>query len=176
MLGRYGNLFCTEILGNGSSIISISERLSIILYLLAKKISKRFPYLNTDIQGDFIMEIIILVILLGGAIVWFSTKEKKSDTDTPVAPYKVEPNLTTKADGIGHESVLDVNKDGKVDVKDAVAAVKKTKAKAKTVANEVVTEVKTVAKKTAVKAKKVEETVVAEVKKVTARKPKAPKA
>lgn len=146
------------------------------MYLLAKKISKRFPYLNTHIQGDFIMEIIILVILLGGVILWFSTKDKQSDSDTPIAPYKVEPTLTTKADGIGHESILDVNKDGKVDMKDAVEVVKKTKAKAKTVANEVVAEVKTVAKKTAAKAKKVEETAVAEVKKVTAKKPKAPKA
>jgi len=127
------------------------------------------------------MEIIILVIFAGAVLWWFSSQDKKSDSgshplDGPTAPYKVEPTLTTKADGIGHESVLDVNKDGKVDMKDAVEAVKKTKAKAKTVANEVVTEVKTVAKKTAAKAKKVEETAVAEVKKVTARKPKAPKA
>jgi hypothetical protein len=132
------------------------------MYLLAKKISKRFSYLNTDIQGDFIMEIIILVILLGGVILWFSTKDNKSESDTPIAPYKVEPTLTTKVDGIGHESasveksILDVNEDGKVDMKDAVEAVNKTRAKAKKVADEVVTEVKAVAKKTAAKAKKVE--------------------
>jgi len=126
------------------------------------------------------MEIIILVIFAGAVLWWFSTQDKKSGSDTPVAPYKVEPTLTTKVDGIGHESVLDVNKDGKVDMKDAVEAVKKTKAKTKKVAEEVTAEVKTVAKKTAAKAKKVEETAVAEVKevakKVTTRKPKAPKA
>ena len=154
------------------------------MYLLAKKISKRFPYLNTDIQGDFIMEIIILVILAGGAILWFSTKDKKSDSgshplDGPTAPYKVEPTLTTKADGIGHESapaeksILDINQDGKVDMKDAVEAVVTS---VPVGAGGTMTTTSAVAKKTAAKAKKVEETAVAEVKKVTAKKPKAPKA
>jgi heme/copper-type cytochrome/quinol oxidase subunit 1 len=112
------------------------------------------------------MEIIIGIAILA-AIVWVAynhfNKESagSNPSDGPTAPYKVEPNLTTKADGIGHESIpakksaLDVNQDGKVDIKDAVEAVKKTKAKAKKVADEVVTEVKTVAKKTVTKVKAV---------------------
>ncbi len=68
------------------------------------------------------------------------------------APYKIEPpTTTTKADGIGHESVpiqpvisnvLDVNGDGKVNLEDAKEAVKKTKKKVKEVKEEVVEKVK----------------------------------
>ena len=79
--------------------------------------------------------------------------------DAPTqAPYKVEPQMTTKPDGIGHEStpiqptisnVLDVNKDGKVDVEDVKEVVKKTKTKAKKVVAEVAEKVKKPKKKKA---------------------------
>jgi hypothetical protein len=112
------------------------------------------------------MEIILIILVIGG--LWYAykiTTETKKDADlSDAAPYKVEPNITTKPDGIGHESVpvqptisnvLDVNGDGKVNIEDAKEVVKKTKAKAKKVADEVVTEVKTVAKKTTAKVKAV---------------------
>ena len=83
--------------------------------------------------------------------------QESSDGSHPLdaatqAPYKVEPQKsTTKADGIGHESipvqptisnVLDVNGDGKVNLEDAKEAVKKTKKKVKEVAEEVTEKVK----------------------------------
>jgi hypothetical protein len=80
--------------------------------------------------------------------------QEKTDGSHPLdaatkAPYKIE--TTTKADGIGHESipvqpvisnVLDVNGDGKVNLEDAKEAVKKTAKKAKAVKEKVVDEVK----------------------------------
>lgn len=96
------------------------------------------------------MEILVIVIALG-AILYVGYKKldkTKQDGSHPLdgpsqAPYKLEPTSTTKVDGIGHESVpvqptisnvLDVNKDGKVDIEDAKEAVKKTKKKVKEVA------------------------------------------
>jgi flagellar basal body-associated protein FliL len=110
------------------------------------------------------MEIVIIVVLAVAVIGWFLWKDRKYEesgshpldgaTKAPEPwPFPTSrPNeTTTKPDGIGHESipvmptltnVLDVNKDGKVDVKDALAAadvvVEKTtkaakKAKAKVV-------------------------------------------
>lgn len=96
------------------------------------------------------MEIIIIVAL--AVIVYVGYKvlnTDKTDSAHPSdaatqAPYKVEITHTTKVDGIGHESVpaksvLDVNGDGKVNLEDAKAAVKKTKKQVKEVV-EVVTE------------------------------------
>jgi hypothetical protein len=104
------------------------------------------------------MEIIIAIVALA-VIVYVGYKilsKENTDGSHPLdaatkAPYKVEPPLTTKADGIGHESipvqptisnVLDVNGDGKVNLKDAKEAVKKTKKKVKEVKEEVVEKVK----------------------------------
>jgi hypothetical protein len=105
------------------------------------------------------MEIIIALIALA-IIVYVGYKvlnQESSDGSHPLdaatqAPYKVEPQKsTTKADGIGHESipvqptisnVLDVNGDGKVNLEDAKEAVKKTKKKVKEVAEEVTEKVK----------------------------------
>lgn len=102
------------------------------------------------------MELIILLALVVGAIGWFIWNERQHDK-----------NGTHPLDSVTKPNVLDVNKDGKVDIKDAVAAVEVVKE-----------EVKTVAKKTATKAKKaaveVEAKVDAVVKKAkTPRKPKA---
>lgn len=108
---------------------------------------------------------IILVIVAGAAIVYVGYRmlnASKSDGSHPLdaatqAPYKIEPK-TTVPDGIGHESitvqpvisnVLDVNKDGKVDIEDVKEVVKKTKTKAKKVAAEVTEKVKKVKKKKA---------------------------
>lgn len=104
------------------------------------------------------MEIIVAIVALA-IIVYVGYKvlnQEKEDGRHPLdaatqAPYKVETPLTTKADGIGHEStpvqptisnVLDVNGDGKVNLEDAKEAVKKTAKKAKAVKEKVVEEVK----------------------------------
>lgn len=110
------------------------------------------------------MEIIIAIVALA-IIVYVGYKvlnAEKADGSHPLdaatqAPYKLEPQQpTTKADGIGHESIpvqptisnlLDVNGDGKVNVEDAKEAVKKTVKKAKAV----VAAKKPVGKKPAVK-------------------------
>jgi hypothetical protein len=112
------------------------------------------------------MELLVIVAIAVAAIAWFLWKDRQfeqSDSHPLDGPTKApEPwpfptsrppegeAKTTKPDGVGHESipvmptltaVLDVNKDGRVDIKDAVAAkdlvaaetkkaVKKTKAKA----------------------------------------------
>lgn len=105
------------------------------------------------------MELIIAIALLAAMVyVGYRILNKENEDgshplDTAThAPYKVEPpTVTTKPDGIGHESVpiqpvisnvLDVNKDGKVDLEDAKEAVKKAKKKAKEVTDEVVEKVK----------------------------------
>lgn len=96
------------------------------------------------------MEILVIIVALGAILyVGYKKLDKtrengKHPLDGPTqAPYKLEPTTTTKIDGIGHESVpvqptisniLDVNKDGKVNVEDAKEAVKKTKKKVKEVA------------------------------------------
>ena len=129
------------------------------------------------------MELLIIVAIAVAVIAWFLWKERKFEesgshpldgpTKAPEAwpfPTSRPEGTTTKPDGIGHESipvmpaltaVLDVNKDGKVDLKDAVAAaevvaektkkaVKKTKAKAA----KVVEETKKAVKKTKTKKSK----------------------
>lgn len=82
------------------------------------------------------MELIIIIAALIGAFWWLTVREKALE-DSGHHPLdgnvtRKEPDLTTKPDGIGHESMtvapilvqaLDVNKDGKVDTKDAKAAV-----------------------------------------------------
>ena len=111
------------------------------------------------------MDLIILLVIAVGVIGWFIWSERRHDKSgshpldsvtTPSTPST--PTLTTTT-----TSVLDVNNDGKVDIKDAVAAVEVVKE-----------EVKTVAKKATTKAKKVVVEVEAAVKKAkTPRKPKA---
>lgn len=101
------------------------------------------------------MELIILLAVVVAGIGWFIWNERQQ-----------EKSGSHPLEGATKNAVLDVNKDGKVDIKDAVAAVEVVKE-----------EVKTVAKKTATKAKKaavkVEEKVEAVVKKAKApRKPK----
>jgi hypothetical protein len=78
------------------------------------------------------MELIILVALLVFVFWWLASNEKHAEESGrhPLdGATRKEPDLTTVSDGIGHESVpavmqaLDINKDGKVDAKDAQAAV-----------------------------------------------------
>jgi len=78
------------------------------------------------------MELIIIIAALIGAAWWITAREKvleESNRHPLDGVTRKEPNLTTEPDGIGHEAapallqVLDVNKDGKVDTKDALAAV-----------------------------------------------------
>ena len=109
------------------------------------------------------MEILVIIIAVG-AILYVGYKKldkTKEDGSHPLdgptqAPYKLEPAVTTKVDGIGHESVpvqptisniLDVNKDGKVDIEDAKEAVTKTKKKVKEVAAKATEKVKQIKKK-----------------------------
>jgi hypothetical protein len=98
------------------------------------------------------MEFVILLAVAVGVVGWFIWKDRKHEES---GNHPLE--AATK------NAVLDVNKDGKVDIKDAVAVVE--------VAAE---EVKTVAKKTAKKVKDtavaVEKDVVAKVKKPRAKK------
>lgn len=92
------------------------------------------------------MELIIIIAALIGAFWWITTAEKKFEEsgrhplDGNVT--RKEPDLTTVPDGIGHQSIpvapvltqaLDINKDGKVNAQDAIAAVDATVAKAKAV-------------------------------------------
>lgn len=131
------------------------------------------------------MELLVIVAIAVAVIAWFLWKDRKFEesgshpldgaTKAPEAwPFPTSrpaegEQKTTKPDGIGHETipvmptltnVLDVNKDGKVDVKDAVEAVKKAKEKTKKAAKktkakavEAVAEVKKAVKKTAKKSK-----------------------
>jgi hypothetical protein len=132
------------------------------------------------------MEIVIIVAIAVAAIGWFVWKDRKFEesgshpldgaTKTPEPwpfptsrPTEGEQKIT-KPDGLGHESipvmptltnVLDVNKDGKVDVKDAVAAAdvvvaktKKAAKQAKAKAVEVKEKAKKAVKKTAAKTTK----------------------
>lgn len=98
------------------------------------------------------MELVILLLVVVGGIGWFIWNERQH-----------EKSGTHPLDSVTTPSVLDVNKDGKVDIKDAVAAAVVVKE-----------EVKTVAKKATTKAKKAVVEVEAAVKKAKApRKPKA---
>jgi lipopolysaccharide biosynthesis regulator YciM len=78
------------------------------------------------------MELVILLVAVVAAMGWFIWNERQH-----------EKNGSHPLDSATKNAILDVNKDGKVDIKDAVAAVEVVKE-----------EVKTVAKKTATKAKK----------------------
>ena len=96
------------------------------------------------------MELVILLIAVIGVLGWFLWRDRKFE-DSGSHPL----------DGATKSSVLDVNKDGKVDVADAVAAaevvVKKTKetaVKAKVAAKKTVAKAKETVKKTATKKSK----------------------
>ena len=105
------------------------------------------------------MELLIIVAIAVAAIAWFLWKDRQfeqSDSHPLDGATKApEPwpfptsrpaegeAKTTRPDGVGHESipvmptltnVLDINKDGKVDLKDAKAAVEVAAKKTKTVA------------------------------------------
>jgi FtsZ-interacting cell division protein ZipA len=91
------------------------------------------------------MEIVIIVLVAIALAGWWIWKEGKHESSG-----------SHPLDGATKNSVLDVNQDGKVDLKDAVAAAevvvektKKTATKAKTVAKATASKVKTAAKKTA---------------------------
>jgi hypothetical protein len=91
------------------------------------------------------MELVILLVVVIGVLGWFLWRDRKFE-ESGSHPL----DAATK--------ILDVNNDGKVDVKDAVAAAevvvektKRTATKAKTVAKETVTKAKTAAKKTVAK-------------------------
>lgn len=89
------------------------------------------------------MELVALIIVLGvGYFVWrsYTTKNESSTYEGYTASPEVKPAEPVVA-------ALDVNKDGKVDIKDAVEVVNKTRTRAKKAATETVKEVKTRAKK-----------------------------
>lgn len=93
------------------------------------------------------MELVILLVVIVGVLGWFLWK------DRTLTQYNSQPS-----DSVNKNSVLDVNNDGRVDLKDAVAAAeivvektKKTAARTKAVAKATTTKVKTAAKKVAAK-------------------------
>jgi len=93
------------------------------------------------------MELVILLIAVIGVLGWFLWQDRKHD-EAGSHPL----------DGATKHSVLDVNNDGRVDIKDAVAAAevvveetKKTASKTKAVAKATAAKVKTVAEKTVAK-------------------------
>jgi Ca2+-binding EF-hand superfamily protein len=88
------------------------------------------------------MELLILVVIALGVLVFFYTRHADKDGDGKVTVAEVKESL-------------DVNKDGKVDIKDvkevatkAKTAVKKTAAKAKTAVKKVAAKKPVAAKKT----------------------------
>ena len=90
---------------------------------------------------EITMELLFLVIIVGagGWLAYNHFNRKPTDEVKPEAPYKVEtpeqpswhtaPAENTKP--VTLTDVLDVNKDGKVDMSDVKAAVTKTKARVK---------------------------------------------
>jgi FtsZ-interacting cell division protein ZipA len=96
------------------------------------------------------MEFIILIVAIVAVLTWFMWKDRKFDDSGSHPLDGATKNAVVEA--------LDVNKDGKVDIKDAVAAAevvvektKKTATKAKTVAKKTVAKAKTAVKKPAAK-------------------------
>lgn len=79
------------------------------------------------------MEILLVLALCAIAGWWFFVRETKdSNMHSPLASTKTDSNLVeTKVEEI--KQTLDVNQDGKVDVKDAVEVVKKTRTRVKKV-------------------------------------------
>jgi flagellar basal body-associated protein FliL len=87
--------------------------------------------LNTDINGECIMELIIIILAVVAVMGYFVWRDRKYE-ESGNHPLDGATKTTTKPDGIGHESIpvqpvisnpLDVNRDGKIDLKDAIAAV-----------------------------------------------------
>jgi hypothetical protein len=110
------------------------------------------------------MELLVIILVLVAGVAWWIWNERKHEESgshpldgATKAPETWPIESTTKPDGIGHESipviptlttVLDVNKDGKVDLKDAVAAVEVVAKKTKTVAKKTKAKAVAVAEKT----------------------------
>ena len=93
------------------------------------------------------MEIIALILVIGaGYFVWRTYSQK--NVPSTYEGYTGSPELKT-VEPTPVMSALDVNKDGKVDVQDAVEVVKKTRTRAKKAATETVKAVKTRTKKSA---------------------------
>jgi hypothetical protein len=96
------------------------------------------------------MEFVIIIVAVIAVLAWFMWKDRKFDDSGSHPLDGATKNAVVEA--------LDVNKDGKVDIKDAVAAAevvvektKKTATKAKTVAKKTVAKAKTAVKKPAAK-------------------------
>lgn len=106
------------------------------------------------------MELIVVLVISALVIWWFVLRSSQKTSDThPEAPYKVEPETTSPSEPVVENKVetridpvaialdlepvvinrrthvLDVNKDGKVDLTDAKDAVKKTRTRVKKAAD-----------------------------------------
>ena len=77
----------------------------------------------------------LLILLVAGVLLYagyhFVLKEKPEDKPADAAPVAEDKPVPTPVVDAPVVNVLDVNKDGKVDVKDVKAAVAKTKARVK---------------------------------------------
>jgi hypothetical protein len=100
------------------------------------------------------MELVILLVVVLGGIGWFIWNERQHEKSgshpldsvtTPSTPSTPATPTTT--------SILDVNKDGTVDIKDAVAAVEVVKEEVTTVAKKAAVEVEAKVKTAVKKAK-----------------------
>ena len=103
------------------------------------------------------MEILLVIVAIIVVLGWFVWKDAKHDSSGSHPLDGATKNAVT--------NVLDVNNDGKVDLKDAVAAAEVVVEKTKKTAAKAKTKVKEVAKKTVAKAK-------APAKKTAVKKPK----
>jgi hypothetical protein len=101
-------------------------------------------------QGDVKMELVILIAIIVAALGWFLWNGRKPGDSQSHPLDGATKNAVVEA--------LDVNKDGKVDIQDAVAAAevvvektKKTATKAKAKVKETAAKAKTAVKKTTAK-------------------------
>ena len=101
------------------------------------------------------MEIIIaIIVVLAVAAVWFSTRDTGLDVNKDGKVDLADAKAAVEKTVAVVETAADVNKDGKVDLADAKAAVTNTKAAAKKAAFKAKTVVKAAAKKASPRGRK----------------------
>lgn len=101
------------------------------------------------------MEIIIaLIVVLAVVAIWYSTRDTGLDVNKDGKVDLSDAKAAVAKTVADVKSVADVNKDGKVDAADVKAVATKTKAAAKKAASKAKTAVKAAAKKTSTRGRK----------------------